>query len=92
MSLAQTLIIESSSTGTSARSSVSLTNSNYILSLHWGCNEKHTQTKDITTKNRAQNQTQACVGSVAILNERLHVALIYRVVGRKVMQTDSHNY
>ena len=65
---------------------------NYIKSLHCGFNEKHAQ------KNRHQNrktssiQTRACVGSVAQLHEWLHVALVYRVVRRKVMPTDSHNY
>ena len=70
----------SSSSGTSARSNVSLTN------------EKQAQKIDIKTEKTSSIQTRACVGSVAQLHEWLHVALVYRVMRRKVMPTDSHNY
>ncbi len=60
MSLAQTLTIWSSSTGTSARSNVSLSNSNYMKSLHRGFNEKHAQNIDIATKKRAQSNKSMC--------------------------------
>ena len=72
--------IQSSSSGTSARSNVSLTN------------EKHAQKIDIKTEKTSSIQIRACVGSVAQLHEWLHVALVYRVMRRKVMPTDSHNY
>ena len=84
--------IQGSSSGTSARSNVSLTNANYIKSLHWGFNEKRAQNDRHQNRKMSLIQTRAYVGSVAQLHEWLHVALVYRVVRRKVMPTDSHNY
>ena len=50
------------------------------------------QTIDIKTEKTSSIQTRACVDSVAQLHEWLHVAIVYRVMRRKVMPTDSHNY
>ena len=99
-SVSQPAIRKSSKTEKSSKNDVSRTNSNYIKFLLWDFSEEQrfSHKWETRSKSRHQNrktssiQTRACVGSVAQLHEWLHVALVYRVMRRKVMPTDSHNY
>ena len=106
--VSQPAIHKSSKTEKSSKNDVSRTNSNYIKFLLWDFGEEQRFSHKLwlykvpqweaCSKNRHQNrktssiQTRACVGSVTQLHEWLHVALVYRVMRRKVMPTDSHNY